>query len=359
MKWVIGEPCPDFRIFNGGNKARTDIVNIAGEMGFCPLRIEAPFVSVVKKTDILKKVFLRPVMYSAWFRALKQVHRGDIVLLQIPLTYNVGLIAPILTAVKKRGVKIIAVLHDLDFLQKADDIGKVDRKSPKFRREMRLLKCCDKIIVHNVKMKRFMEDYLGFAGDRLVDLGIFDYLQEEHSSGESTDNCSGIVFAGNLTEIKSGFLYNLPPEPDFELYGANYQKKEAGGNVHYHGAFRPEELPKVLVGRYALVWDGGSCDTCGGRYGTYLRYNNPHKTSLYLSLGLPVIIWKEAALADFILEHGCGIAVQSLGELSDVLQSVDAQRYAEMKIAAEAEGKKLRSGFYTNRALDECLAGLE
>ena len=65
MKWVVGEPCPDFRIFNGGNKARMDIVNIAGEMGFCPLRIEAPFVSVVKKTDIeitmsvyIYKVFL-------------------------------------------------------------------------------------------------------------------------------------------------------------------------------------------------------------------------------------------------------------------------------------------------------------
>ena len=359
MKWVVGEPCPDFRIFNGGNKARMDIVNIAGEMGFCPLRIEAPFVSVVKKTDMLKKALLRPAMYYAWFKALRRVHRGDIVLLQIPLTYNIGLIAPLCLLQKKHGVKIIAVLHDLEFLRKADCIEKVDRGSFEYRREMRLLKCCDKIIVHNTKMKKFVTDYLGFAGDRLVVLGIFDYLQEERGAEKNTGNSNGIVFAGNLTEIKSGFLYNLPPEPDFELYGANYQVKEAERNVHYHGAFRPEELPDALAGRYALVWDGSSCDTCVGRYGLYMKYNNPHKTSLYLSLGLPVIIWEEAALADFILERGCGIAVQSLGELSSVLQSVGELRYAEMKNAAEAEGKKLRSGFYTKRAIGECLTCIE
>ena len=34
------------------------------------------------------------------------------------------------------------------------------------------------------------------------------------------------------------------------------------------------------------MWDGPSPDTCAGVYGAYLRYNNPHKTSLYLAAGL-------------------------------------------------------------------------
>ena len=54
---------------------------------------------------------------------------------------------------------------------------------------------------------------------------------------------------------------------------------------------------------FGLVWDGTSLDGCNGRYGEYLKFNNPHKTSLYLSCGIPVIIWKEAALADFVEEH--------------------------------------------------------
>ena len=90
-----------------------------------------------------------------------------------------------------------------------------------------------------------------------------------------------------------------------------------------------------------------------------MMYNNPHNTSLYLSLGLPVVIWEKAALSDFVLERGCGIAVKSLDELSEALSFVDTQKYAKMKNAAETEGKKLRSGFYTKRALDECLARLK
>ena len=34
-------------------------------------------------------------------------------------------------------------------------------------------------------------------------------------------------------------------------------------------------------------------------------------------------------------------------------------RGVEMKNAAEAEGKKLRGGFYTRKALNECLISLE
>lgn len=61
----------------------------------------------------------------------------------------------------------------------------------------------------------------------------------------------------------------------------------------WHGSFKPEESPEHLQG----VWDGDSVDTCAGNTGAYLRYNNPHKTSLYLACGMPVIVWKEAAIA--------------------------------------------------------------
>ena len=50
-----------------------------------------------------------------------------------------------------------------------------------------------------------------------------------------------------------------------------------------------------MEGSFGLVWDGISVETCAGVYGEYLKVNNPHKTSLYLASGIPVIIWKEAA----------------------------------------------------------------
>ena len=74
-----------------------------------------------------------------------------------------------------------------------------------------------------------------------------------------------------------------------------------------------------------------STATCTGVYGEYLRINNPHKTSLYLASEIPVIIWKEAALAKFIVDNKCGIAVDSLEDIKQALQDLSEEEYNEMK----------------------------
>ena len=66
-----------------------------------------------------------------------------------------------------------------------------------------------------------------------------------------------------------------------------------------------------------------SSETCKGSFGEYLRINNPHKTSLYLASGIPVIIWSKAALAEFIEKNKCGITVDSLYEIADKLKIND------------------------------------
>ena len=361
MKYYLDEPYSDISFFNAGYKARLDIACIAEEMGFCSLKLDVPCVRAIKVGASRKrKLLFSPVLYWVWFKTLKQLHRGDILLVQIPFIYGNRMIIYHLLTAKKRGVKIIAFLHDIAFLRSVDGIEKINWKSFKCRCEVRLLECCDMIIVHNHKMKKFMTDHVGIDAARLIVHSIFDYLSHECQFEERVCDRNGrVVFAGNLSERKSGFLRDLPSQPDFDLYGPNFHEKNNGRNVHYHGVFRSEELPKVVLGNYGLVWDGNSCSTCSGPFGHYLVYNNPHKTSLYLSLGLPVIIWKEAALTDFVLEHGCGITVNSLDELSKTLESINMVSYAEMKNAAKTVGLKLRSGFYTRRVLSEILSSLD
>lgn len=70
------------------------------------------------------------------------------------------------------------------------------------------------------------------------------------------------------------------PMPGIE-YQTTYHTKES---------LAAEELPGALVQSFGLVWDGNSMDTCTGNYGSYLRINDPHKVSLYLSSGLPIIV---------------------------------------------------------------------
>ncbi len=65
--------------------------------------------------------------------------------------------------------------------------------------------------------------------------------------------------------------------------------------------------------------------------GEYLKYNNPHKTSLYIRCHLPVIIWNQAALAPFARQQGIGLCVDSLRDIAPTLAVLTPERYAEMR----------------------------
>ena len=121
----------------------------------------------------------------------------------------------------------------------------------------------------------------------------------------------------------------------------------------YNGSFSPEELVSHLEGSFGLVWDGISAETCAGAFGEYLRINNPHKLSLYLAAGLPVIIWKEAALAPFVAENKVGFAVSSLYEIRDVVDRLPDNEYQTMKENAKQIGLHLRKGQYLLTALSK------
>ena len=107
------------------------------------------------------------------------------------------------------------------------------------------------------------------------------------------------------------------------------------------------------------MWDGTSIDTCDGNTGNYLRYNNPHKLSLYISSGVPVVIWKQAALATFVQEKGIGLCVDSLTECAELISNMSKDQYDEMCSRVNEESIKLRSGFYSKKALEEALRRIQ
>ena len=155
----------------------------------------------------------------------------------------------------------------------------------------------------------------GIAEDKIISLGIFDYLipNFQEKSGQTKDQ--PMIVAGNLAQEKAGYLYALPAEPAYNLYGVGFDESRALENETYFGSFLPDELPAALEGGFGLVWDGDSAETCSGVFGEYLRYNNSHKASLYLASGFPLVVWKQSTLSHFVLEKGCGIAVESLHDL--------------------------------------------
>ena len=72
---------------------------------------------------------------------------------------------------------------------------------------------------------------------------------------------------------------------------------------------------------------------------------------MYRSSGLPVIIWKEAAEAEFVETRGVGICVDSLKELSAKFEMLDENAYNEYAESAKKLSEKLRTGQFGKRAI--------
>lgn len=334
-----------------GPKAPTDIYDISRILGYNKL-----VVSIDENRH--NKILMKFKIIKFWFSLMTKLKERDVVIYQHP-TYGVKEAIKAIPVLKKyKKVKFISVIHDLESLRRGINSDQISNDILDIV-DSELLPLFDVVICHNNRMK----DYLigkGIAREKIIVLEIFDYLSNELFI-EEVD--TGIAIAGNLHQGKSEYLYDLLKyniNVKFNLFGPNFNSELVQtNNIEYFGSFDPSILPGKLKGKYGLVWDGNSIETCSGNTGNYLRYNNPHKTSLYLSSGIPIIVWKEAAMAEFVEKYKVGILVDNLLNLNDVLNSVSEEEYNEMRSNARKIGEKLRDGHFYRRAIKESIRLLE
>lgn len=91
----------------------------------------------------------------------------------------------------------------------------------------------------------------------------------------------------------------------------------------------------------------------------HIRYNNPHKLSLYLASELLVFIWAEAAEADFVKENLVGYAINSINDIDSILNKMTKDEYDALLVNVKKVAKKLTSGFYTKTALEQAIFSLK
>lgn len=335
-----------------GVKARDDADRIFEDAGFTPLVVTGP--ADRDNMGKLQKLKAHLDIKKSWQKSLEAVKSGDTVVIQFPAVNHSLFLGSVVKQLVKNNVTVTALIHDLELLRLsiAGEIAALTKWRLK-KEELSVLHLFSKIIVHNDSMKEYMHKTLGVDKEKMTVLQIFDYLidgADKKPLPETCDNFRSVIVAGNLNKMKSAYIYELPDNFDYELYGPNYTG-DVTDRKHYHGSFPPDELPYVLNGGFGLVWDGTSAATCSGVWGEYLRYNNPHKTSLYLASGIPVVIWKHAALADFVKNNGCGITVESLFDIPDTINAISKEQYDEMRRNAREISKKLTDGYYLKKAL--------
>ena len=293
------------RAYTAGNKARTDTVHILVDAGYKHIPL---FRSKSSKAVIVFQMFLG-IMKTFWLAG-----KGDNVFIQYPYypeTVNKSLIVLLLFGKIIKQYKISLLVHDSVGLRNNETGEKI------LSREVKLFDRADYIVSHNEQMT---QKFKSVGGEKnYYTLGPFDYLYNGELATCEYDREPIICVAGNLSREKCGYLYKIDQIKNckFNLYGIGYTGVTSK-DIAYEGSFPPEELIVHLHGSFGMVWDGESLDTCSGMYGKYLRFNNPHKFSLYMAAGLPVIVWKQSALAPYVEKFGIGICVNSLYELSEM-----------------------------------------
>lgn len=326
----------------GGGRARTDIETVMESLGFENIG----FSRTTHRNGLIHGV--RNTL--GVIKAMRAIGPGDVVVLQ----YQMKLYATVCRHAHRHGAKVICLIHDLDsFRDKALTPGQ----------EIPLLNMADVLLTHNHSMRAWLKDHGCTA--KMIDYEIMDYLPGNSGTPHPPrpDGSWSLFFVGNLSPALNDFLYQLAaiiPERDIYLYGSELDTAKASTlpNLHFMGLLDDTDIIARHQGDFGLSWYGLSLDDGVGKVGEYMSYNNPHKVGLYLRCNAPVVVWRRAGRAEFILQQDAGIAVSSLRQLDQALTAITPERYRAMLQGVARVNTRLREGYYLKTSLTEAFRHL-
>jgi hypothetical protein len=335
-KYFLSHLLPDY--YHAAGTLREDIETTLLRLGYEKVAFSSDR-SLYGKTLRFKQL-----LFAFWL-----MRKADVVFFHFPLRSTVSLIILVFLKLRKKS-KSIGYVHDFEGIR--DGIPSL------LDRELKELSRFDVVIAHNETMRKWLEEKL--QHQRVVSLQLYDYLFSEPTKREIGLSFE-VAFAGNfekapfvkkLDELASGNL-------KFHLYGSHFHAIQSE-NVVYHGVLDPRRMTSDMKGSFGLVWDGTELATCAGNTGQYLRYNNPHKLSLYLAAGLPVIVWNESAVASWIDERKLGVTVSSLFELEEKIKNISQEGYDNMSGNVLRISQLLQKGHFFENTMKEteCLMGI-
>ena len=327
--------------YDAGNKFSDDVIEI------CKRQDIQPIVYGQKNSGGLAH---RIIFFMKYIFDLLKIKKFSVIYILYP---TMPKYFKYLCYVKRiRKCKLVGIIMDLPFLCRkvsvsTNDIGELLQM--------------DAIILQNNKQKLLLEN-IGIVGKSIEEIGILDFLGNPNINSPDSRSYGGrktiLCYGGTLAYDSAGFLYKWAHSSyinkiKVNVYGRCLEKKLENPHFEYKGVFPPEEIVDNLEGDFGLVWSGSEIDYCGGMKGSYYDYASPHKLSMYLMAGMPVIIPKSSALADIVVSKNIGITVTSLDEIEDKLNRISLKEYAAMVNAVNKEAKKISLGTNLERCIKE------
>lgn len=326
-----------------GNKAKTDNEDTLSLMGAVNL--------ANKRTYQHNKIIAFFIDLAGIVKYMFSVRKGDRIVLQYPHKKYFSFICHV---ARWRKAKTIALIHDL---------GSFRRKRLTTDKEIKRLMNADFVIASNEVMQQWLKEH-GYKNPTGA-LGLFDYRSAtQHSSPTTHHPSPRMVYAGALSMRKNAFMLQMAKEElpyEFHVYGNRSGLPQIQDNpqITYHDFMPADEFIRGVDADFGLVWDGDSTDSCTGNFGEYLRFNSPHKVSFYLRAGLPIIIWREAAVAPIINKEGVGISIDSIDQLKDLLPRLKQEDIEKMRHNVQELSMRLKNGEFLKNAVNNAVKELQ
>lgn len=317
--------------FNAGPKAKTDIEEIVKS------KFNFEVITIPLTQEICQNKIKRIIQFIKKFKLISNISKEtEIAIVQAPFSSK--------KIMMDKFKNKIVIIHDIEGLR--------NQNKKELEEEVQFYKSCDFVIAHNKYMKEFLINK-GIDSKKIYELQLFDYLCKGKSKKGKLDyNLPKITYSGNLD--KASFIYQLnSSKMNFELYVYGQKSKEFKNNkIIYKGKYSPDEMPNNMDGDIGLVWDGNLDESDENKsYKNYTRYNNPHKLSCYIASGMPVIVWRKSAVADFVKENDIGYEISNLYDIN----KLDFSNYDEKKKNIEKLEQKVRDGYFTQSVISKIL----
>lgn len=321
---------------HAGSKAVQDVKNILLKNNYKSIKVSA------------KKYFAIFSFIKLFVFGLFILDKKDVLFIQYPPHYYRYYGNFIVLFKKLKKFKTIVLIHDVTYLRYSGTNYK--------GKELQFFNKFEYIITHNVKMTNQL--YKDGVRTNFIELELFDYITDKVlNSNISLKQKKQIIIAGNLDYNKSTYLYDFIKVSKFQvsLFGPNFNESKVEKNscFKYYGSLPANELPLVLTTGFGLVWDGMSVEECSGDLGNYLKINNPHKLSLYIAGGIPVFVWKKAAVADFVIKNKIGYVIDNLYQINDILNEIAEEEYLKLKENVAILQKRVLNGEFLESALNK------
>ncbi len=321
---------------SSGSKARTDNEDIIEAMGGINLGLPRSFHKSKLLTFLLNLCGIVKYVVS--------VRKGDVIVLQYPIKKYFAFICKVAAI---RGAHTVTVIHDL---------GSFRRKKLTLKKEIARLSCSDYVIASNKVMEHWLIEH-GLKKPTGA-LELFDY-QSPLTNEAHTPYVQGkarLVYAGALAMRKTSFLLAVPEvikRSRLHVFGnrSGLPGMPDSEAVVFHDFLPADEFIHNVDADFGLVWDGDSLDSCTGNFGEYLRYNTPHKVSFYIRAGLPVAIWKDAALAEIVERENIGVRIDTLHNIDEQLAAITEEQYAAMHDNVRRVCRLMMEGHFMREAV--------